>query len=331
MYNGLFSIIVPIYKVEEYLRECIDSLILQSYSNIEIILVDDGSPDNCSNICDEYAVKDSRIKVIHKENGGVVSARQIGSTIATGEYIVCVDGDDWIDENYIQKFAEIIDIYKPDMVMCGRVDVYNSYNEERVLPYRKGYYSKEHIIKEIFPILIQTKNATYFSPSIWAKVYRVELYHKFHQTVNEKIKIGEDSAFVIPCIYHANSIFVMEDCIYYYRQNLLSVTKQKKAFGWDGPELLYRQLELHVDIEKFDFKEQLYRKITHELFSVVVSQFYRKDSYKVVAKDIKKNLDNIVYRTAINESNFSVMKAKLMRLVLKYKCIRIIWLFSKIK
>ncbi len=331
MYNGLFSIIVPIYKVEAYLRQCIESLILQLYNNIEIILVDDGSPDNCPNICDEYALKDFRIKVIHKENGGLVSARSVGAMMAKGEYIVCVDGDDWVTENYIQKFAEVIDMYEPDIVMCGKINAHSNYNEEKVLPYRKGYYTKEDIIREIFPMLIQSRSATYFSPNIWGKAYRAGLYLSFQQTVDKKIKIGEDSAVVIPCIYHANSLFVISDCMYYYRQNPVSMTKEKKAFEWNGPELLYKQFESQIDIEKFNFREQLYRKTVHELFSVVVSQFYRKESYKIILADIKENLNNVIYHTAINECNFSGKKAKLMQLSLKYKWIRVIWLFSRIK
>ena len=99
-----YSIIVPIYKIEQYITQCIESIIHQTYKNIEIILVDDGSDDNCPVICDEYALKDDRIKVIHKENGGLVSARKAGALEATGDYICCVDGDDYIAENYIEEF-----------------------------------------------------------------------------------------------------------------------------------------------------------------------------------------------------------------------------------
>ena len=99
----LLSVIVPIYNVEEYLEKCLDSIINQTYKNLEIILVDDGSPDKCPQICDEYAKKDDRIVVIHKENGGVSSARNLGLDIAKGEFITFVDSDDWIDETMYEK------------------------------------------------------------------------------------------------------------------------------------------------------------------------------------------------------------------------------------
>ncbi|HEY8803664.1 MAG TPA: glycosyltransferase, partial [Clostridium sp.] len=97
MQNPLISIIVPIYKVEVYIRNCVDSILNQTYKNLEIILVDDGSPDNCGNICEEYSSKDKRIKVIHKKNGGLSSARNAGLDIASGEYIGFIDSDDWIE------------------------------------------------------------------------------------------------------------------------------------------------------------------------------------------------------------------------------------------
>ena len=110
----LISVIIPIYKVEKYLRECIDSIINQSFKNLEIILVDDGSPDNCGKICDEYAKKDNRLKVIHKENGGLSSARNAGLDIATGEYISFVDSDDYVSN----KFIENLSFYLKNKYFC---------------------------------------------------------------------------------------------------------------------------------------------------------------------------------------------------------------------
>ena len=101
--SAVFSIIVPIYKVEPYVHKCIDSIVDQSYEDFELILVDDGSPDNCPKICDEYADKDKRIHVIHKKNGGLVSARNAGLKAATGEYVLYVDGDDWLLPDSLKK------------------------------------------------------------------------------------------------------------------------------------------------------------------------------------------------------------------------------------
>ena len=107
MQKKLVSIIVPIYKVEKYLKQCLDSILNQTYENIEIILVDDGSPDNCGKICDEYASNDKRIRVIHKENGGLSSARNAGLDVATGEYISFIDSDDYVSENFIKRLYDL--------------------------------------------------------------------------------------------------------------------------------------------------------------------------------------------------------------------------------
>lgn len=116
----LFSIIVPIYGVEKYLRNCLNSILNQTFHDYEVILVDDGSKDDSPKICDEFVSIDFRFKVIHKTNGGLVSARQAGVHLAKGKFIVCVDGDDWIGLNYLKSFAEIIIKHKPDVIVCGR-------------------------------------------------------------------------------------------------------------------------------------------------------------------------------------------------------------------
>ena len=112
------SVIVPIYKVEAYLQQCVDSVLAQTYTDLDIVLVDDGSPDNCPAICDAYARKDARVQVVHKPNGGLMSARQAGLRVAKGDYVGFVDGDDWIEPDMYARFAAAIDRYAPDMALC---------------------------------------------------------------------------------------------------------------------------------------------------------------------------------------------------------------------
>lgn len=114
----LVSIIVPVYKAEKYIRQCVNSLLAQTYTNIEVILVDDGSPDNCGAICDEYAAKDTRVKVIHQQNGGVSAARQTGIMHATGEYSIHADPDDWVEANMIEELVTKAKVDNADMVIC---------------------------------------------------------------------------------------------------------------------------------------------------------------------------------------------------------------------
>ena len=129
----LFSVIVPVYKVEKYIHQCLDSILAQSFSDFELILVDDGSPDACGRICDEYAAKDSRIKVIHKENGGLVSARRAGYSISRGSYICSIDSDDYVATDLLEKAAEKISDYSVDAVLFG-YEYFNEYSGEKHLP-----------------------------------------------------------------------------------------------------------------------------------------------------------------------------------------------------
>jgi len=124
MNNDLISIIVPVYKVEKYINKCVDSIINQTYKNLEIILVDDGSPDNCPKICDEYAEKDDRVKVIHKKNGGLSEARNLGLEMAKGKYIGFVDSDDWIDYDMYEYLYNQLIINDCQVAVCGIYDVY---------------------------------------------------------------------------------------------------------------------------------------------------------------------------------------------------------------
>ena len=129
MNQGLVSIIVPVYKAEKYIHQCIDSLLAQTYKNIEVILVDDGSPDNCGKICDEYAAKDCRVKVIHQQNGGVSVARQTGIDHATGEYSIHADPDDWVELNMIEELVAKAVADNVDMVIC---DFYRESKSDRI-------------------------------------------------------------------------------------------------------------------------------------------------------------------------------------------------------
>ena len=329
--SPLFSVIVQIYNIEKYIEQCILSIINQTFTNFELILVDDGSPDGCPQICDEYAVSDSRIKVIHKENGGIVSARQAGVDVATGEYIVCVDGDDWINPEYLSKFVEVINQYSPDVACCGAIWAYED-KETRMPPrVNLGYYDRKRIENEIFPILIERDDGVYFSPSLWGKVFRREIYQQ-QQLVDTIVNIGEDGACVKPCVYHSQSMYVMNDCLYYYRQNASSMTKKRKAFDWNGPKIIGQHFEKQIDMNEFDFQEQVYRNVVHNLFNVAVSQFNRDDSYNVITIDIKEHIDDPYYKNAIQKYDYKgSWKNRIARYSLEHKNIILLCVYNMIK
>ncbi len=213
----LFSVIVPIYNIEKYIRRCIDSVLEQSFTDFELILVDDGSPDNCGAICDEYAKKDARIKVIHKENGGLVSARQAGIKMATADYVFNLDGDDSILPDALESAYKIISETNVDIVsfsykcnVDGQIgDLVEDLAEE-------GLYDKAKIENYIFPKLLSDKNMNHMFYFLWGKAIKRELAQKHQLNVNPAISLGEDLSCIVPCFLEAEKVYMSKKAIYLY-------------------------------------------------------------------------------------------------------------------
>ena len=164
------SVIVPVYKVEKYLKRCVESIVQQTYQNIEIILVDDGSPDRCPEMCDEYARRDARIKVIHKSNGGLSDARNAGLNIASGDYISFVDSDDWIEEDFIEILYKNMKKENADISIIGYTLIWESGRKKRFTSDDEYYvFDKEDAVREL---LKQQK----FQCMVCQKMYRKSIF-----------------------------------------------------------------------------------------------------------------------------------------------------------
>lgn len=327
----MFSIVVPVYKAEKYLEICVQSILKQDFLNYEIILVDDGSPDSCPQICEKLKSDNSQIRVLHKSNGGVSAARKDGAELARGKYLLFVDSDDWLEKNCLKTIFKAINETHADIVCHGVICDNGRELIPCELPYKDGFYTREDIERVIFPELIQSNRAEYFTPSLWAKAIRKELFME-NVLSNKLVPIGEDGACVIPCVYHCRSMFVLKECLYNYRYNNASATKSKKVYNWEYPQLIAEHLMSKVDIHYSDFQEQLDRKIVHDVFTVIVSQFNRNDPYSVIVKDIRYNLNKEIYHNAISQCRFEKsFKAILMQFVLKNNIYFPIFLYSKFK
>ncbi|CAM5185029.1 putative glycosyltransferase EpsJ [Ureibacillus acetophenoni] len=181
------SIIVPIYNTELYLTDCVRSIINQTYQNLEVILVNDGSKDNSGIICDEFSKFDNRIKVIHKENGGVSSARNMGLDISTGDYIMFVDSDDWIENNAVDKLINIQNQGNFDVVMFGAYFEYTKQNKIVNFILRDEKYYELSKIKSILPSLIKEEKIN----TLWNKLYKSSLIKNNKIRFNESLSIAE--------------------------------------------------------------------------------------------------------------------------------------------
>ena len=183
----MVSIIVPIYKAEKYLHRCIDSILAQSYADFELLLINDGSPDSCGAICDKYATKDSRIRVFHKENGGVSSARNLGLENAFGEWITFIDADDYVHPRFLESlYAK----HRGDFVvgsfqLVGSKEKWNGIIED-------SYYDKTSLRKKIIDISLAIH---FYTP--WAKLYSKNIIDNNHLRFDERMRSGEDWLFVL--------------------------------------------------------------------------------------------------------------------------------------
>lgn len=214
--KDLVSVIVPIYKVEQYITRCVDSIISQTYSNLEIILVDDGSPDSCPAICDEYANNDTRVKVVHKKNGGLSDARNAGLEAAKGEYVAFIDGDDYISSNYVQVLLDDCMTNDSDISCCGFYKVYEDRRVEKSCQVYNRVFTNLEAIRDIF-----TANSL-CEVMTWNKLYRRSLF--IDNDIRFPVgKLHEDNFTTYKLFYFANKISFINEPLYYYIQRSDSI------------------------------------------------------------------------------------------------------------
>ena len=207
------SVIVPVYKVEEYLDECVESILRQSYSNFELILVDDGSPDRCGEMCDNYKKRDARIEVIHKTNGGLSDARNAGLRVASGEYITFVDSDDTIADNYLEILYKALKKYGVYIVQGEATEIIENIGKKRKKP--EVVYTRNEAIE----CFLQQKTVEAMA---CAKLYK---RHCFVGIEYPKGRINEDNLTTYKNIWRANAIACIPEYIYFYRINENGIMK----------------------------------------------------------------------------------------------------------
>lgn len=208
MKQPIISVIVPIYNVEKYIHRCIDSLLAQTFNDIEIILVDDGSPDRCGEICDEYATMDPRVKVIHKKNGGVASARQAGTDVAKGEYIIHADPDDWVAPNMYEDLYYKAKMTDADVTICDYFVTNGNFCKIRRLKLRQ--FTSEAVLKDLFGGL---------NAALWNKLIRRNCYIKYGLHFAPGINFSEDLLILAQLLKHQDvKIAYLDKALYYYYQ-----------------------------------------------------------------------------------------------------------------
>lgn len=301
----LVSVIVPIYNVEKFLHRCIESVVNQSYKNLEIILVDDGSKDSCANICDEWVKKDKRINVIHKENGGLSDARNAGIEIATGKYLSFIDSDDYIHRDFIKVLYDLIKKHGADFSMCGSIQT----NKD------EDTTSKINNINEIIkdPKKILEKKDNIYCVA-WNKLYKRELFDNVRYP---KGKINEDIYAIRKILYYSKKIVVTDTVLYFYylnEESIMRSTYTRKRL--DAIDLLY---EIYDFFCKVGEKVYAYNTL-YDYINSILSQYYlcrtNKQEYKQIQRELMKKYKN-VYKSVIKNVDMG-FKNKIKYSVYRY-------------
>ena len=272
------SVIIPVYKVEQYLDKCVESVINQTYKNLEIILVDDGSPDNCPKMCDEWAKKDNRVKVIHKKNGGLSDARNVGIENATGTYIAFLDSDDYFDPTYCKTLHNLISKNSADVASTYLNFVYE--NEEDAKQHEQPIIEqKDEVVVEGIEVikLLFNPPTPYFVMA--QKMYKKEIFNNLRFTLN---RLHEDDFLYYQVLAKTKKLVYTTKPLYNYLQRSGSImhTRKDKSF-----------IDFHdAYIEKTKFIEENYPEFKQDIYALLVWKFryyYRRMNKKIISKEVR--------------------------------------------
>ena len=255
------SVIVPVYNAEKSLSRCVDSILAQTFTDFELILVNDGSSDSSAILCDAYAAENPKIKTIHKnENTGPLHTRKVGFEQASGEYISYIDSDDYIHPSMYEIMMKPIVQYRPDIVICGIM----MESEVKSIPLcsgaREGIYDKARLVKEIYPFMLYSpaNGLPLLSPSLCNKIFRREILQKPLADANNKIYYGEDAVCSYPCILDADKIYMLpNDFLYFYCITQESLTNMYDKHFFAKLPVLISELEHAFDTRNFYSKTQI--------------------------------------------------------------------------
>lgn len=273
----MVSIIVPVFNTESCLDRCILSILAQTYREFEVILVDDGSTDGSSQLCDFYGKRDSRVKVIHKKNEGLVSARKAGIMAARGEYVGFVDGDDWIEPLMYERLIGSAVKYQADMVLGGSIEDVGGQTMHKTNRLKPGLYDDESLQKELYPYMLCAGNffCMGVQPYIWNKLMRRELAYPNIMAVDAGIRVGEDVAAIMPMLFQAKRVIITDYCDYHYcaRSTSMIWERGNEEKEWNELGILYRFLQ--STLSKYS-KYNLAYQLRHYSVGNILTRAYGK-------------------------------------------------------
>ncbi|WP_330623213.1 glycosyltransferase family 2 protein [Kineothrix sp. MSJ-39] len=335
----LISIIVPVYNVEKYLARCIDSILKQSYSNLEIILIDDGSTDTSGTICDQYTMKDQRIRVVHKKNEGLGYARNSGIELANGKYITFIDSDDYIGEKHIEKMYNLIINTNTDTCLAGHTKVYATHEEKNTNTCSgKVFYG--NVAEEILPRMCgaDSSGKDYIEMSVCMVLLSNDIIQKNKlRFKSERELISEDLDFDFDYYPLSQGVCVSEIADYYYCDNEGSLTTKYRKNRFDSQVVLYDVILSKA--KKLEIEKQCVSRLNTTL--IAIARYSIKLEYKFASengihnarKNVKNICENVKLQQIMKEYNDKGLRkaSKIVNLFIKKKWYFMIEITMKFK
>lgn len=312
----MISVIIPVYNVKQYIDDCIDSVVNQTYKEIEIVLVDDGSTDGSDARCDEWARKDQRIKVFHKSNGGLMSAWKYGVEKSTGDYIGFVDADDWIDPDMYETLLKYMEAERGELVMCGLVKEFagDRPSQKETIFLKKTIYDRAGIVNEIYPAAICTgqTGSRGISPNRVTKLYKRQLIVDTMQDCPDEVSIGEDLVSTTSAITRCNRLCIVHDFYpYHYRINNASMIQSYSDTKYQKIRALNKALVNISEKNNGVFADQIANDYISLMCGVIDQAIQLSGySYHKLKKTIKQDVTSNVFQNNLRKLNPANLKFK---------------------
>lgn len=337
------SIIVPVYNVEKYLKRCMDSLLGQTLKDIEIVMVDDESPDNSPRLCEDYRAKYPNVKVVHKKNGGLGYARNSGLEVCEGEYVAFIDSDDFVDVHMFEDLYNYAHNNKLDACFCG----YNDYIDDQHIRKRQEKYDNEvcdgrkavdHVLMDMVGAEPSYHSDVRILSSMWKGIYSLDTIRKNKlQFVSEREYIAEDIMFHIDFLPHASKVGFVPGCYYYYCDNGTSLTRSYRSDRFAKELFQYGAMEkrlLAYGYKSAIFRDRLDRYLLLKIRGCIAQQYYyiSKNGYRMMRTEARKIVSRPEVRAFCKRypSSMLPIKHRLFFNLVRYKLVDLIFLLYKI-
>lgn len=305
--KSIISVIIPIYNVEKWLPSCINSILNQSFKNIELILVNDGSKDRSREICEEYAKKDNRIKVINQNNCGVSSARNTGIKVATGKYVTFIDPDDTISQEYFETMYSIAELNKCDAVVSGYINIPSNKISITNFKLYTIMHGQDFVLSSSN---IHSNNDLCF---VWRYIYKLNIIKEKNITFNENIYTGSDVVFNLEYLLECNRVYAIEDQLYYYTEN-----RDDSIMRTPYKPRLESSLILQYKIRKK--LSQKFGLLNYNHYKKDMANYYIKNIYNMIIKNLKSSNSSDIYCDLKRIVKYEMFYDSLKEISFSYKC-----------